>query len=202
MRSPLALGTKRAFQAVPGFYKKMFSKDYLGSAKLHAEVYHRSVARVVAGRLTVAVLMTAGAPVALPVSIAHSIYYLTKEEQEKRRRHQESWDGARQGSPNEHQSRRRSTPPPVVTSPSLTTEQPSSVEDVARKRLRSSGLSGEGAADLAAFVYRGGELPELTRRDSQILDEITRTKNFDDEMLRNIEEILNEEAIPEPVDYE
>lgn len=173
MPSAFSVGAKQTFQAIPKFYQVLFSKEYLGNATMAAQAARKSKARLVAGRVLAAVGMTAGAPVVLPVVIVRGIYKNTKAENARRAPEPPS-------------------PPVAVTAPPVpgSDQVPSSVEDVARKLFVARGVSEEGAAAMAASVYRDQPLPGLNGRDVQIL-----TKIFDEDLNRTPDEIFNDEEI-------
>ena len=145
MPSALAVGTKKTLKAVPAVYKSIFSREYLGNADTMAAVHHQSKARFVAQRVLFAVGLTVGAPVMLPVCIGKGIYKNTKDE-----------------------LARRAPDPPVVAGPLAPPPLPvpTGPQDHAVNLLKSRGISSEGAAAMAAFVYgQNGTEPDFSEAD-------------------------------------
>jgi|HubBroStandDraft_6_1064221.scaffolds.fasta_scaffold16274_3 hypothetical protein len=142
MPSALAIGTKKTLKAVPAVYKSIFSREYLGNADTMAAVHHQSKARFVAQRVLIAVGLTVGAPIMLPVAIGKGIHKNTRDELAKR----------------------APQPPIVAQAPPLPV--PTGPQDHARNLLISRGISSDGAAAMVGFVYgQNGAEPDFSEAD-------------------------------------
>jgi hypothetical protein len=169
MPSAVAVATQNTFRAVQGTYKNLFTKEYLGNASKNAKAHNTSKARYVFGRVLVAVGLTAGAPIVLPVAIARGIYKGTKEENARRNPTfpQTAVQVPIQPPQPPPPSAQAPQPPPPVTNLAVNTasattnQEPSSLEVNARKLLVSRGVSEQGATEMAAYVYRvSGKSPD------------------------------------------